>query len=118
MTLRNEQEASELWCPMVRIARRESTEHDGENMAVVGGCNTAAGTHGPRVPHSCRCIASKCAMWRWAPSTTTHTERQIREQKFALVGGGSEVRFEEVDIQVPDAPTLGYCGLAGPAVYS
>lgn len=60
-----EKEAREKWCPMVRIARRENTDFGGTGTeVVVGGCNTDA-LGGIRVPASCRCIASDCAMWRW-----------------------------------------------------
>lgn len=95
MSLRTEKEASELWCPMVRIARHEVTEQR-ETVTndmvrvistdhVVGGCNTdALGRN--RVPASCRCIASQCAMWRWSE-----------------IDCGDDRR--------------GYCGLAGQAVH-
>lgn len=60
-------EAREKWCPMVRIARREVEMYgrsEGQQH-IVAGCNTdALGRN--RVPASCRCIASECAMWRWA----------------------------------------------------
>lgn len=107
------EQAREKWCPMVRIARREQ-EHrvEASNLTVVGGCNTDAlgRTH---VPASCRCIADDCAMWRWVPSTTTHKESQIEERKYLLPGGRYEMRHLEVAVDVPDAPTVGYCGLAG-----
>lgn len=88
MSLVNEEQASQLWCPMVRTARRETTQRDGVQIVVVGGCNTDA-LGGNRVPASCRCIASKCAMWRWFESEGTFPECR-----------------------------LGYCGMAGPAVHS
>lgn len=66
--MHNIEQARELWCPMVRIARVEPTERlgrpDGE--VIVAGCNTDA-LGGIRVPTSCRCIADGCAMWRWVP---------------------------------------------------
>lgn len=51
---------------MVRIARREHSHpaDDEGNTAIASGCNTDA-LGGVRVPASCRCIADKCAMWRW-----------------------------------------------------
>ena len=121
-------EARELWCPMVRIARRErvvdSNQYDqpvGSHDVVVAGCNTdalnlcggrrAASDHQPLA--SCRCIADKCAMWRWAPSQATHTERQVVQGLLEFVGGGVEMGCAEHIVQVPDAPTYGYCGLAG-----
>lgn len=79
------EQARELWCPMVRIARREvitpaEIKHTGvgeffaetpETLAIVGGCNTDA-LGGLRVPKSCRCIANQCAMWRWRPNHGEH----------------------------------------------
>lgn len=91
------EQARELWCPMVRIARRETIEHRTgyqetyrDEEVAVAGCNTDA-LGGNRVPASCRCIADQCAMWRWIP------------------------RIFDTDVgdplQLP--PTHGYCGLAG-----
>lgn len=85
------EEARELWCPMVRIARRETERPSGGSLStgtgyVVGGCNTDA-LGGTRVPASCRCIAASCAMWRWAPSTTTHHERKIVEKLTPVLVG-------------------------------
>jgi hypothetical protein len=62
-------EATNKWCPMTRIARRESERPEGKSLStgqvfVVGGCNTDA-LGGTRIPASCRCIASQCMMWRW-----------------------------------------------------
>lgn len=80
------EQAKELWCPMVRIARREiateaaiiekptSVMHIPERAEIVGGCNSDA-LGGNRVPASCRCIADQCAMWRWA--TPPHTQDGI-----------------------------------------
>jgi len=95
-------EATEKWCPMVRIARRESELPEGigelpEGISlstgtrfVVGGCNTDA-LGGTRIPASCRCIADKCAMWRW------------------IAYPGKNISGTHID--VPSA--YGYCGLAG-----
>lgn len=96
------EQARELWCPMVRIARRESTEHYCSSPSVVvAGCNTDA-LCGLRVPASCRCIADKCAMWRWVerrepsmpdPHSDTIPPRFLRGKLLPS--------------------THGYCGLAG-----
>lgn len=103
------EQARELWCPMVRIARREvitpaEIKHTGvgeyftETLAIVGGCNTDA-LGRLRVPKSCRCIANECAMWRWLP-----------EPPAATVSIGIGLVTEEL----PRIPTerRGYCGLA------
>jgi hypothetical protein len=81
-------EANEKWCPMVRIARRETPHEAGGGMpAIVGGCNTdALGRN--RIPASCTCIADKCAMWMWIGDFNLDT-----------------CQYNE--------PTHGYCGLAG-----
>jgi hypothetical protein len=63
--MHTEEQAKVLWCPHVRIARREMPEAVVDaDLQLVGGCNTDA-LGGCRVPNSCRCIASNCAAWRW-----------------------------------------------------
>lgn len=90
--VKTEEQARELWCPMVRIARREDTGARDETLSVVGGCNTDA-LGRLRVPHSCRCIASECSMWRWYDG---------------------QLHYPQKD---PPEPRRGYCGLAGrPAI--
>lgn len=86
-------QARELWCPMVRIARHEFYERDESghghitsHQVIVGGCNTDALGVGNGEPRrmsrdhkplaSCRCIADKCAMWRWGEA-----EPELREAK-------------------------------------
>ncbi|WP_159711499.1 hypothetical protein [Geminicoccus flavidas] len=116
------EQAREKWCPMVRIARVEQQKITTDTNwgtqrsddIVVASCNRdALGSPAGFVLNSCRCIADKCAMWRWAPSTTTHMERRTEARDFALPGGGKETRPVEFDVKVPDAPTQGYCGIAG-----
>ena len=121
------EEARELWCPMVRIARREDYSYETLRTGgdpplvvmrtdhhVVAGCNRdALGSPTGFVLNSCKCIASQCAMWRWQPSTTTHKERRIETKRYAFPGGVIEDRCVEINVNVPDAPTHGYCGLAG-----
>lgn len=90
------EQAAETWCPMVRIARHEVTSNETPmgNMTVVsakdhvvGGCNSDA-LGRLRVPASCRCIADKCAMWRWGEA-------------------------EPAPKETKKYPRRGYCGLAG-----
>lgn len=81
--LTTETEARKKWCPMVRTARREEIHPDEGGAVVVAGCNTDA-MGGIRVPNSCRCVASDCAMWRHQRPRT-----------------------------MSDPTDLGYCGLAG-----
>ena len=91
------EEAKLLWCPMVRIARRETTHHDGSgDRVVVGGLNTDA-LGRTRVPHSCMCIADKCGMWRWDV---------IAVPPMGGVPG-------ELYMMVSARAETGYCGLAG-----
>lgn len=67
MNAHTEEQAKKLWCPMARVARREDLDRDRGPTVIVGGCNTDA-LGGNRIPASCRCVASQCAMWRWAES--------------------------------------------------
>lgn len=94
------EQARELWCPMVRIARREKIHEERawstENGVIVAGCNTDA-LGGMRIPKSCRCIADKCAMWRWAT--------------FDAAPPGSEPGKLVACVKVRAG--VGYCGLAG-----
>lgn len=63
------QEAAQLWCPQARIVRNETlntpnASHD----VLIGGVNRDAlspARHDRVFPHSCRCIASNCMLWRW-----------------------------------------------------
>ncbi len=109
-------QARELWCPMVRIARHEVTEQrtpDGYGDAfvkhqdhIVGGVNhdalsgnnkRMAADHQPLA--SCRCIADKCGMWRWAGMTDL--------DKMELADGTVS------SAELLRRPLKGYCGLAG-----
>ena len=56
------------------------------------------------------CIAQQCMMWRWVPSETTRTELRVVERSMPSPTG--DTHFIE-RVQVADAPTHGYCGLAG-----
>jgi len=103
-------QARELWCPMVRIARREVNQQVrpsglGEWREVeelhlaVGGCNTDA-LGGNRVPASCRCIADKCAMWRWGAGVDPNWKKPAKPP--ASFAPPPLVRS-----------THGYCGIGG-----
>lgn len=93
------EQAAATWCPMVRAARIEEIPAHASNftgkitaenpsLTIVAGCNMdALGRH--RAPASCRCIANKCAMWRWAPPGELAAE-----------------------------VARGYCGLAGAPLYA
>lgn len=103
------EQASELWCPMTRIARLEQVgpaHSHTEPLAIVGGCNTDALGQGNRRMSdghtplaSCRCIAAKCAMWRWVPRRDPTFERPKTIP-------GQLARAPLV------IPTHGYCGLS------
>ena len=111
-TAHTPEQARALWCPMVRIARDESITieksaigdivHATEQRHVVAGCNTdALGSCGGRRSSpdhtplaSCRCIADKCAMWRWASKVEMH-------------------QTERASIPVKIATNKGFCGIAG-----
>ena len=98
-------QARTLWCPMVRIARREvaveaaaiekptSVEHIHKRVEIVGGCNTDA-LGGFRIPASCRCIADQCAMWRFIdkPFANDGIDRSHMERRgFCGIAGRPEV---------------------------
>lgn len=92
---------------MVRIARRETIEHRTgyqetyrDETVIVGGVNHDALSgdnrrlstdHQPLA--SCRCIADKCAMWRWSDRAPNSTDG--------------------IDRSLDRAARRGYCGLAG-----
>lgn len=150
-------QARELWCPMVRTARHEvievsspavggmreaHMEHHviaGCNRDALGGGNLAASISDRHVPlASCRCIADKCAMWRWGEETplpktlpcadpypvTEEIERETRR----LIGRESDIpvgwTFQAADpeegtrscwvepLASRQARAIGYCGLA------
>lgn len=100
------EQAKELWCPMVRIARREDTHPDEGGAVVVAGCNTDA-LCGMRVPASCRCIGNKCAMWRWAPAEETRTKMRTAPNP---TKPGETIEYQ---VQEQLKSDYGYCGLAG-----
>lgn len=101
---------------MVRIARRETIEHRTgyqesrrDEDVVVGGVNhdalsgenkRIAEDHKPLA--SCRCIAGKCAMWRWVPTT---------ESVPTVTLGASGQAARTFGVQT--VRTHGYCGIAG-----
>lgn len=102
------EQAKELWCPMVRIARREPVavlQEDGSTKSSevafyqTDGNNTDA-LGGNRVPASCRCIADQCAMWQWHPTTLLHPDTG------ALTMNGPGGITDRI-------PAKGFCGLAG-----
>lgn len=69
-----EQEAGRLWCPQARVVRVEQLNSKPLD-ELVGGVNrdALAGTSKSYpFPHSCRCIASHCAMWRWDDADHGH----------------------------------------------
>lgn len=63
------EQAEKTWCPMVRRARVEQPQGATREIVVAGRSTDALG--GDRVPASCRCIADRCAMWRWAEEPAT-----------------------------------------------
>lgn len=148
--------AGVTWCPMVRIASMETLparEHDGPDGdelvdaedVLAAGCNTGA-LGLSRVPASCRCIASRCAMWRWAEPAGKLRDRRTRWPDdelpvsepsrpvdlpttwawIPLTGEGDDLEGgywveSAADLEAEHARVIGerrgYCGLAGaPAV--
>ncbi len=115
--MHTEQQATELWCPMVRAANGHMASNCAVNVAAVEGSS----------PHWQTCIASRCAMWRWSESAparqltscqdrdaTTEPPRPFTvpaDWEFCPAGDDHACWVE------PDAAALarrtGYCGLAG-----
>lgn len=128
----NLEQASSLWCPMVRTARNQ--------IATLSDCETNL-----RVPESCRCVASQCGMWRWAdpepevrkartwwPDEDLPITEPPRPGKVPadavwvpIIGEGEDMRggcweeqqqFVDADNATAAAGRRGYCGLAGAPV--
>jgi hypothetical protein len=78
-------QAAEVWCPMVRVPAPAST----------AAYNRAQGTSS--VSTSCRCIADKCAMWRWG----------------TYVAPPPDAEPGKVCVGIKYQSDVGYCGLAG-----
>lgn len=127
------EQAKELWCPMVRIARREEwneasgtvgkkPDHEIHTQAIVGGCNTDA-LGGTRTPASCRCIADKCAMWRWGEghpmrrivNANVFNQNSPMSRNFIMHDAdeneGEPACYIETE-ESADARRRGYCGMA------
>lgn len=105
-------EASRTWCPMARIARREATDPaklgQGADQVLIAGVNRDALARSTMIdfPHSCRCLADKCAMWRWV-------ERQEMANVVKNDGPSPDRQFYTSREFVIANPTHGFCGLAG-----
>jgi len=78
------EQAKELWCPMVRLAAcNGGSVAMGQTVM-----NLLQDGRETTVPDAARCIADKCAMWRWLPTTKGFVAH-------------------------PTFPKHGYCGIAG-----
>lgn len=106
------EQAKGLWCPMVRAARRERERPESMHPSigqgdtfVVGGCNTDA-LDSNRIPHSCRCVSSSCAMWRWGEFKDEIVDDVVSNP--ALGPGAKSIIKKAIRV-----PVAGYCGLAG-----
>lgn len=120
--MNTKKEASELWCPMVRMAQ---SFDDGN----ASNCGDPAKM---RNPSYARCIASKCAMWRWSSGEIA---RRFHNAPSELSGAQTEeeaggrrgyipLSWEFIPAEDDGALWLepeseaaarrtGYCGLAG-----
>lgn len=82
------EQAKQLWCPMVRLARADEKGAVAVGQTVFN--RVQIGTKDMGAPTASNCLAAGCAMWRWL----------TRE-----------------DDRIHLIPTHGYCGLSGkPAV--
>jgi len=66
-----QKQASELWCPMVRLAAcNGGSVAMGQTVM-----NRLQDGRKTTVPDAARCIADKCAMWRWLQPALGHREK-------------------------------------------
>lgn len=111
-----EEEAHELWCPQARVLSHTSAQ-DGKGRSFEGGYswNRAPNTFDPYTedeppytPRSAGCVASKCAMWRWAqkPNPDWKTDHNGMG-----IWPGRDTR-NDPPMYIDDT-TRGCCGLAG-----
>lgn len=121
--MNTEKQASELWCPMVR--------HEGDsggtfNRGIAEGNETNRSGANDKL-HICNCIASRCAMWRWAnlaeqPGVFPCADREAMVEparpkylpeswKFVPYDGEEAFWVESEEDQL--ARRTGYCGLSG-----
>lgn len=121
--MNTEKQAMGLWCPMVRVDLGKVSGNMDDVYGVCGEWNT--------------CIASNCAMWRWADVTVARrrgtmstafelTSEPLDERKERKIPDSWEWVFDpEEGVQSwfePESNALarrtGFCGLAGtPAVF-
>lgn len=93
-----EQEAAQHWCPQARIVRNETlntpnASHD----VLIGGVNRDAlspARHDRVFPHSCRCIASNCMLWRWDDAQHGHCGLAGPASRFETRTRAAEKRTE------------------------
>ena len=99
MSTMTETEAREKWCPMARTPSMVGMDGD----PCGGGYPAINRRPGGRLPPPapCRCIASACMAWRWAPDDDDWVDEQIR------VPGAPSYTTQNVP------PRRGYCGAFG-----
>jgi hypothetical protein len=103
--MHTEDEAKNLWCPMVRLT---FARIDDNGKVEVQAHQTAVNRMGQvGTPNSlemvcARCIASQCAMWRWGLYETRSGDTN-----------GAPFTKRERGVVEPARPTAGFCGLAG-----
>ncbi len=114
--MNTENQSSELWCPMVRAAILDMAAENRDRE-----CNDN--------PQFARCIASKCAMWRWAEhepwpqfkhcDSENYSAQEEPERPASIPsdwifcpddGEGAGWREPE---EIAAATRRGYCGIAG-----
>jgi len=54
-----------------------------------------------------RCMGDSCMAWRWELKATTHKEEKV------VTNMSESPQHKIVWVDVVDAPTHGYCGMAG-----
>jgi hypothetical protein len=91
--MHTEEKARTLWCPMTRVTKTTDKGTIKSCATVLNRIESPDGTAG--IPMSTLCVASECAMWRWA--TNGKHEHDCAITKTLLT---------------EKPPRLGFCGLS------
>lgn len=100
--MHTEDQARELWCP-------KALDWEPVNDYPVTFNRYATPDEGARFSKACRCIASRCAVWRWAgwvnlQSDGSFEQNETRHGPYVMPRGPTQNKHGCVRV--------GYCGLA------
>lgn len=71
--MHTDEKARTLWCPMTRVTKTTERGNIKSGATVLNRIESPDGSAG--IPTSMLCIASECAMWRWASNGTHAADR-------------------------------------------